>query len=577
MPNISLGISYNHPDSAVALCVDGEIVAAAEEERFNRIKHSAEFPNLAIKNILDFVGIQPDEIDQICINSNPTFYSNLNRLFRDSFKNNLSKLINKSKDIKLKDHLKKLDLHEKPIRSFEHHLCHLASAVYESGFVEATAVSIDALGDGVSASMAKFDSNKKLKIDERIFFPNSLGYFYETMTHYLGFPYWGDEYKVMGLSAYGEPKYIDLLRKFFFELKINNFDLKINSKLINQNKNFSFIYGNNVKVNSLVNAELEKLLGKARNKEENLTQFHKDVAASTQKVFEEEANKLLFSAFDKTKCPKLALAGGCAMNSLWNGKITDQTPFDQIFIPAAAGDAGGACGAAYLGNFELKSFDSKKTRNINASLGIGYSNEFIKKTIDNVNFKDDIKISYFENDDEQVDFLTDQIINGKVLGWFSGRMEWGPRALGNRSIIADPRRTDMQKLLNLKIKKRESFRPFAPSILREKVLEWFEKSDDVPFMMQVFKIREDKRKIIPSVCHADNTGRLQTVTEDQNKRYYKLINSFDNKTGVPILLNTSFNEQEPIVCSPEEAIDTFVRTKMDILSLENYVLERRSN
>ena len=325
---------------------------------------------------------------------------------------------------------------------------------------------------------------------------------------------------------------------------------------------------------------LQKLLGLARSKEEPLTQYHKDIAHSVQAMYEKAFFHLLNKLHRKYKLDQIAIAGGCGMNSVANGKVLLNTPFKKIYIQAAAGDAGGALGAAFTTWHKVGGQKAKKRTAVHdhAYWGPSYNNEYINKLIknykDEINF-DNFFVDHFPDFSKLAKKTAIDLTNGKVIGWFQGRMEWGPRALGNRSIICDPRRSDMKDILNLKIKRRESFRPFAPSILRESVYEWFEQNENVPFMMQVYQIVEEKRSKIPAVTHIDGSGRLQTVSKNTNFRFYQLIKEFLNLTGVPILLNTSFNENEPIVCKPEEALETFIRTKMDILVLNNWRIERK--
>ena len=322
-----------------------------------------------------------------------------------------------------------------------------------------------------------------------------------------------------------------------------------------------------------------EILGKPRGKNDEINQFHKDLAHSTQALYEKAFFNLLNKIYKIYKIENICIAGGCGMNSVANGKIKKFTPFKKVYIQPAAGDAGGALGAAYTTWHKILKKEKKFTMK-HASWGNSYTNDQISLVIDKEKNRlenQSCEVSYFEKDNILTEKIAKEISNGKVVGWFHGKMEWGPRALGNRSILADPRRLDMQEILNIKIKRRESFRPFAPSIMRDHVSDWFETDDEVPFMMKVFQIKKDKRKIIPAVTHVDGSGRLQTVYKETNKRYYNLINNFYEITNVPLVLNTSFNENEPIICKPEEAIDCFLRTKMDVLVLENFIISRLSD
>ncbi|HRK62291.1 MAG TPA: carbamoyltransferase C-terminal domain-containing protein, partial [Candidatus Omnitrophota bacterium] len=455
---------------------------------------------------------------------------------------------------------------------------HLASAFLLSPFSQAVTVSVDGFGDFASTSWG-VGNGTKIKIDGRVYFPHSLGVFYQALTQYLGFLNYGDEYKVMGLAPYGEPKYLDEMRKIVLLQADGTFKLNLDY-FCHHREGVDYRWEGGVPhVGLLFSGALEQLLGQARQPQDEISQKHKDLARSIQAMYEEAFFHLLNSLHKRYQLDCLALAGGCAMNSVANGKISLKTPFKQVYIQAAAGDAGGAIGAAFsfwhqmnpsAGRFEVK----------NGSWGESFSDVAIEHCIEasRGELEDQgCEISFISDDQKLCQKTASAIEQGKVIGWFQGRMEWGARALGNRSILGDPRRTDMKDILNLKIKRRESFRPFAPSILREKSKDWFERDDEVPFMEKVFQIRPEKRSLIPAVTHVDGSGRLQTVTEEANPIYHKLIQSFETLTGVPILLNTSFNENEPIVCKPKEALNCFLRTKMDVLVLGHFIIERKSS
>ena len=384
----------------------------------------------------------------------------------------------------------------------------------------------------------------------------------------------------MGLAPYGKPTFTDQLRKIL-KLKLNG-SFELNLLYFRHHKEkIDFKWSNgSPSIGTLFSPELEKLLGPARRQNEKITQLHKDIAHSTQVIYEETFFHLLKSLNKKYKISNLAIAGGCGMNSVANGKVLLKTPFKKVYVQAASGDAGGAIGAALTIWHKLGGIKSKQKilPHNHAYWGPSFSNQYVMSLLnlqndrierENCNFK------YFSEDSKLTKFIADEISNGKVIGWFQGKMEWGPRALGNRSIVCDPRRSDIKDILNLKIKRRESFRPFAPSVLREDLNDWFEQSDEVPFMMQVYQITKNKRSLIPAVTHIDGSGRLQTVDVRTNPKYYQLISDFKNLTGIPMVLNTSFNENEPVVCRPEEALETFLRTKMDILVLENWVIKRK--
>src|SRR6266481_5727643 len=579
-----LGLNAYHGDSAACLFVDGKLIAAAAEERFRRIKHWAGLPTTAINYVLEEGNISLGEVDHIAINRKPGV-NNLRRLgFVLTHWPHPKLMAQKIKNIRsaasVKEALQanygieiKAELHQ-----VEHHLAHLASAYLVSGFNEAACISIDGFGDFTSTAFG-VGQGSDLKIDNRIYFPHSLGIFYSALTQFLGFPHYGDEYKVMGLAPYGEPNFLEPLREIVRIRPDGSFRLNVRYFRHHAAK-FSYSWKDCApEVGTLYRRALIDLLGPARKPDEPLEQKHKDIARSVQATYEKAFFALLQALHKEHPSNNLALAGGCAMNSVANGKVYRRTPFKKMYLPAAAGDAGGAIGAAAFVLSTLNSQLSTDTPLMTAYLGPDASEEEIHALIDRK--KKEIAdagctTSYIGDEEELVSKTAKAIADGKIVGWFQGRMEWGPRALGNRSILADPRNAAIKDVLNSKIKRRESFRPFAPSILREEVAEWFEEDDAVPFMMQVFQIREQKRAAIPAVTHVDGSGRLQTVYRNTNPRYYRLIESFRNMTGVPMVLNTSFNENEPVVCYPEEALDCFLRTEMDILVLANFFLERKS-
>ncbi len=452
------------------------------------------------------------------------------------------------------------------IINVEHHRSHLASAFFASPFKESALLSIDGFGDFTS-TMTGVGKNNKIEVFDTVIYPHSIGIFYTSFTQYLGFPHYGDEYKVMGLAPYGEPKYTDQLRDVII-LKDNGL-FELNTKYFKHAKEgVSMSWENGIPaIEPIFSDYMIEKFGPSRKKDEELTQYHKDLAASVQRITEEVIFHLLNHLYQKTKIENICIAGGVAQNSVANGKILQNTPFKNIYIPSAGHDAGTAVGSAlWLYNQMLN--NERISPVYNAYTGSKFTNE----EIENILQKQNIKYTRY-SDEELLDVVTDALINGAVVGWFQGRAEFGPRALGHRSILVDPRRTDAKDLLNTKIKRRESFRPFAPSILEEFVEEYFEIVDKVPFMEKVFPIKKEKHNIIPAVTHVDGTGRLQTV--QPGDRYYDLIKKFYQKTGVPVLLNTSFNENEPIVNTPQEALDCYLRTQMDMLVLENCVVTFR--
>ena len=577
-----LGLNAYHGDASACILLNGELVAAAEEERFRRIKHWAGFPSLAVAYCLHEAGISFSEIDHVAINRDPK--SNLLKKFsftlkqRPELKLLISRLKNARDWASLEDEIEKEFPSDKVNAKFhyvEHHLAHLGSAHLVSPFEESVVVSVDGFGDFASAAWG-VGRGRIINVADKVYFPHSLGIFYQALTQYLGFPHYGDEYKVMGLAPYGEPKFMSEMRQIVVLQEGGAFKLATEYFRHHREKVEYEWDGCSPKVGKLYSGALEELFGPVRGADEPLTQRHKDIARSIQAMYEEAFFHLLNSLHSRHAIDNLSLAGGCAMNSVANGKITRMTPFNKVYVQSAAGDAGGAIGAAFVVHYE----ESKMARSFvmdHAYWGPQYTNEELQVHIDKLRSElEKLGCSVVRLDDEEklCEKSASAIADGQVVGWFQGRMEWGPRALGNRSIVCDPRRADMKDILNLKIKRRESFRPFAPSILREKVAEWFEYDDDVPFMMKVFPIREEKRIKIPAVTHADGSGRLQTVYKETNPRYYRLIAAFERLTGVPIVLNTSFNENEPVVCRPEEALDCFLRTKMDVLVLGNHFISR---
>lgn len=581
---IILGLNAFHGDSSACLVVDGNLVAAAEEERFRRIKHWAGLPTEAIRYCLHAGGIAISEVDHIAINRNPGANAMRKALFAfartPSLRAITDRLRNAAKVHNVRDDIA-LSLGVKPekinarIDNVEHHLAHLASAFFVSPYSEAAVVSVDGFGDFASVMWGIGRDNRIESVD-RIHFPHSLGLFYIAITQHLGFPNYGDEYKVMGLAPYGEPTEIEKMRKVVRLLPNGRFELDLDY-FLHHSVGISMLWENGEPtIGKVFSRALEELLGPARSKEQPLEMYHWNIAASAQAMYEEAFFHILNHVHRKTSLPVLALAGGCAMNSVANGKIIQSTGFRDLYIQSAAGDAGGAIGAAFtVWHQELHKPRSFKMNH--AYWGPQFSGDEIsvvlKKRSKDLEGQSCI-ISYIPDASKLCTHTASAIAKAKVVGWFQGRMEWGSRALGNRSILGDPRRADMKNILNLKIKRRESFRPFAPSILREYVKDWFETDYDVPFMLQVFQIHEARRSEIPAVTHVNGSGRLQTVTEEQNPCYYRLIKTFGEMTGVPILLNTSFNENEPIVCQPEEALDCFLRTKMDILVLGDFFIER---
>ncbi len=577
---VILGINAYHADSSAAIFINGVLIAAIEEERFKRVKHWAGFPEKSIKFCLKEAGIGFEHVDYFAIGRDPKakLFRKLLYLAKNpagSFPVIKNRLHNSRRVSSIENELSTISgfpayTFKDKIRQVEHHRSHIASAFFASPFEEAACISIDGSGD-FTTTMIGVGKGNQIEILDSVDFPHSIGIFYTTFTQLLGFPNYGDEYKVMGMAPYGEAKHLDKLKKIIHLTKEGLF--KLDLKYFRKGTEGVISYGEDhiPVVQPLYSDEIIKLFGPPRKKEDPLTQYHKDLAASVQKITEQTIFYMMEHLQKRTGLQNVCIAGGVAQNSVANGKIKVNTSFKNIYIPFAGHDAGISMGAALYVQHQLIRNDRMPSIR-SAYTGSHFSNEEIKTILCNK------KINFSEYEDEILfDKITNCLINGGVVGWFSGRSEFGPRALGARSIIADPRRTDAKEILNTKIKRRENFRPFAPSILKEYVDDYFELTDEVPFMEKVFPVREIKRLEIPAVTHVDGSGRLQTVDKEISPRYYNLIEAFRKKTGVPILLNTSFNENEPIVNTPEEAISCYLRTKMDMLVMENIIISRNLN
>jgi carbamoyltransferase len=579
-----LGINAYHGNASAAIVCDGQLIAAVEEERFNRVKYAAGFPAQAIRYCLKEAGLTLADLDHVAVPRNP--YARLaTKLFyavrMPSFARERAKVLAKFTGIPEALALA-FDVDPKKIAAkfhrIEHHQAHLASSFFVSPFERAALLSADGLGDFAS-TMWGTGSGNRMKIDGAIAFPHSLGLFYSGVTQYLGFPKFGDEYKVMGLAAYGQPEQMEAFRDIVrFDADSNGNGFRLGLDYFTHHRTgpeMSWAEADKTPtLGKVFSDEMPKRLGPVRAPEEPLEQRHRNLAASLQARLEEVYLGMLKKLAKHTGLKAVCLAGGVAFNCVANGKIFDATRFEHVYIHPAAGDAGLAVGAAFyvwhqkLG--KLRSFVMD-----HAYWGPGYSRDEIRRAIDaNGIAQKGYRVA--ELPEQELARGTAAIIaDGKILGWFQGRSEWGPRALGNRSIVADPRRAEMKEILNRRIKHREIFRPFAPSILAEATAEYFEKSHPSPFMTLAYSVRAEKRSVIPAPTHVDGTGRLQTVTREANPRYHALISAFRDLTGVPVVLNTSFNDNEPIVCRPEEAIDCFLRTQMDALVLGDFLISRQ--
>jgi carbamoyltransferase len=580
---IILGLNAFHGDSAAALVRDGKLIAAAEEERFRRVKHWAGFPSKAIAYCLAEAGLALSDVEHVAVNQDgrANFLRKLAYLVTQ--RPNLGLMLNRLKNRRARGNISELmaanfsgERFRGQVHQIEHHLAHLSSAFHVSPFEKAVIISVDGFGDFSSAAWG-VGNGKDVSIDGRVYFPHSLGIFYQALTQYLGFPYYGDEYKVMGLAPYGKPAFLDAMRKIVRLKPDGAYELDL-AYFRHHKEQVTYQWTDGPpEFGDLFAPELEALLGPRRAPNDPLEDRHRDIARSAQAMYEEAFFHLIGALQKRHGLTDLALAGGCAMNSVANGKVRRVTPFRRLYVQSAAGDAGGAIGAAFALWHQVGGARSFVMDH--AYWGPQFSSGDIQALIATRQPEIDAAGCSVENVADEAELCRRAavaITEGKVVGWFQGRMEWGPRALGNRSIVCDPRRADMKAILNSKIKRRESFRPFAPSVLEEAVTDWFEEDDDVPFMMQVFQIRENKRPLIPAVTHVDGSGRLQTVYQGTNPRYHRLIQSYRDLTGIPMVLNTSFNENEPVVCEPKEALDCFLRTKMDVLIMGETILFRHN-
>lgn len=580
---IILGLNSYHGDASACLLRDGVLVAAAEEERFTRIKHSAGFPSNAIRYCLQQAGARLGDVAHVALNqdSRANLWHKVG--FAMTHRPQLSLVMDRIRNKREREGAAQTLARELgtpfdgTIHHVEHHLAHLGSAFLVSPFDQAVAVSVDGFGDFASAGwgLGKGDT---VDVEDRVYFPHSLGIFYQALTQFLGFRHYGDEYKVMGLAPYGQPAFLAQMREMVRLRADGRFELELGYfRHATQKVEFEWSSGAPV-IGTLYSEALGGLLGAPRAPEEPLTQHHRDIARSVQAMYEEAFFHLLAHLHGRYREDALCLSGGCAMNSVANGKVYQRSPFRKLYVQAAAGDAGGAIGAALVAWQRVRDgAGAARSPMTHAYYGPAFDDEEIGAVLEARRAQVEeqgCRVERVRDTPVLVQRTAEAVAKGSVVGWFQGRMEWGPRALGNRSIVCDPRRADMKEILNLKIKRRESFRPFAPSVLREAVPEWFETDDEVPFMMQVYQIREAQRVRIPAVTHVDGSGRLQTVTLASNPRYYALIERFAALTGVPMVLNTSFNENEPVVCRPEEALDCFLRTKMDVLVMGDWFIER---
>lgn len=609
-----LGINAFHGDAAAALVKDGKLLAAVEEERFNRVKHCAGFPTQAIEYCLQTAGVKLDAVEHIGISRDPSKHLHKKVLFTASrmakqmtvgsgksssraitssdigvqkfdvstsdgvsqgngiLKQLRDRLINagRVRDVR-QEFLRRFEVRDQQLtaefHNIEHHRAHLASCFFVSPFERAALLSIDGFGDFISTMWGTGVENS-YEVLGQVEFPHSTGIVYTATTQFLGFPHYGDEGKVMGLAPYGRPRFIDTFRDIIRTENEGKFRLNLDYfRHHAEGVDMSWDDGS-PRIGRIYSSAFERAFGPARVSAEQLTDRERDIAASLQLRLEEVAFHILNHLHLKTGLTDLGLAGGVAYNSVMNGKILLNTAFRRVFVQPAAGDSGTAIGVCYdIYNRLLK---NKRSEILEvAYTGPEFSPEQIRVEIERNG------LEYRElTDSEVTSAAAHDIAEGLVVGWFQGRMEFGPRALGNRSILADPRRVEMKDVLNKRIKKRESFRPFAPSILEDRVGDYFEQTHPAPTMLMVYQVRSEKRLVVPAITHVDGSGRLQTVTMSGNPRYYELISAFNDLTGVPVILNTSFNENEPIVCTPRDAIECFQKTRMDVLYIENFSIRR---
>jgi carbamoyltransferase len=579
-----LGINAYHGDVSAVLLRDGELVAAVEEERYRRIKHVAGFPEAAIRACLEMGGVAPGELDHVGVSRNPRAHLWRKGLFALRRRPGRRLLSDRASNYRRVGRIPetlyqvlglRASARRPPVHWVEHHPAHLASAFFVSPFAEAAVCALDGFGDFVSTSWG-VGRDRAIDVRHRTFFPHSLGVLYLALTQYLGFMKFGDEFKVMGLAPYGAPDFVAPIRKLIHLRPGGRFELDLSFfQHWSGQGGMTWEAGEPV-LDRVFTAKLEEVLGPARRADEPVEARHEAIAASLQAVFEDAVFHVLNGVYAATRQRALCLAGGCAMNSVANGKIRTRTPFEDVYIQPASGDNGTALGAAWW-VWHQRLGQPRRFVMRHGYWGPSFDHDAVARDLaarDGDLRRAGCVVREVPCQDALSTEVAGYIADGLVVGWFQGRMEWGARALGNRSILADPRRADMREIINTKIKFREKFRPFAPSILEEAVDEYFVGAVADPFMIQVYPVREEKRSTIPAVTHVDGSGRLQTVNRDANPAYWRLIAAFAERTGVPVLLNTSFNENEPIVLRPAEALDCFLRTRMDALVLGRHVITK---
>jgi carbamoyltransferase len=575
-----LGINAYHGNASAALVADGRLVAAVEEERFNRVKYAAGFPVAAIRYCLETAGISIQEVDHIAVPRNPwarlgtkLYYAvRMPRFARDR-----ARVLARFAGIE-QELARSFELEPKQIAAryhrVEHHQAHLASTFFVSPFERAAVLSADGLGDFASTMWASGEG-PRMHVHGAVAFPHSLGMYYTAITQYIGFEKFGDEYKVMGLAAYGQPAYLDEFRRIV--RSANGAGFRLGLEYFRHHRDgaeMSWREADRTPVlGRLYSDYLAERLGPPRESGAELEQRHRDLAATLQARLEEVYFELLNSLARQAGTDSICLAGGVAFNCVANGKIFSETPFRRVYVQPAAGDAGLAVGAAFFVHHQILGQPRSFVMD-HAYWGPGFEEAEIRRAIESsALMRGGYRVRKLAAE-ELAYAAARHVADGRILGWYQGRTEWGPRALGNRSIVADPRRAEMKDILNRRIKHREIFRPFAPSILEEATGNYFECAHPSPFMTMAYAVRPEKRAVIPAPTHVDGTGRLQTVSREANPLYWQLIKEFERITGVPVVLNTSFNDNEPIVCRPEEAVNCFLRTRMDVLVVGPYLVEK---
>lgn len=566
-----LGLNAFHGDASAAVLVNGQLEAALEEERLNRVKHWAGFPKLAAQACLEATGSDPAEHVAISRNPKAHFWTKVGRvLMRPSYWGRSASRVKNTMDVarfgaRLAESGLGASQHAQ-VHFVEHHRAHLASAFFASPFDQAAVISIDGFGD-FSSVMWGMGRGNQIDVKGSTAFPHSLGLFYTAFTQFLGFPKYGDEYKMMGLSAYGSPRFAAKVREV---VRVEGDEVRLNlDYFIHHSVGVEMSWDDGEPtLGKVYSQKLPDMFGPPRELGTALQPHHADLAASVQLVLEECYFALLNAVHKKTGAKAVCLAGGVALNCVANGMIFERTPFRDVYIQPASHDAGTSIGAALYVWHQV----------LNKPRGFHMRHVYYGPEYSDVEIERDLRTAGAEfdrvSDRDLIDRTATELADGQIVGWFQGRMEFGPRALGSRSILADPRRKEMKDTLNARIKFREPFRPFCPSVPIESVGDFFENSYPSPFMVQAYKIKSAQRSRIPAVTHEDGTGRLQTVERDVNPRYWNLLNRFGELTGVPILINTSFNENEPIVNTPAQAIDCFMRTNMDVLSIGGFVAKK---